>query len=256
MFWPHILIYPNYTAFGHWSHGYWFLWFLVFSLCLQWYLLPQCISWKFWLVGIQLIVIRSFKCWFWQWVSGLACHPDAFTVPLIELRLFLPFFLILNLHSEGSAFQLLDLQMAETWLAFHESNGQSANCGLQRPSKETANLKITLYISRAAFKFLSCTYSPLMFATVLSILCANDSLRNTQSLWVKLKRPGTQLLSNTMLFLPQAHETRAHLRNLHCFPQVALAQASHEGCLCGFHFIYLFIDNLNRAVTFGFLPWT
>lgn len=255
MFWPHILIYPNDTAFGLWSHGYWFLWFLIFTLCPQWYFLLQCISWRFWLVGIEVIVIRSFKCCFWQWVSGLACHPHAFTVPATERRLFLPSFLILNLHSEGRAFQLLDLQMVEARLAFHKSKGQSANCGRQRPSKETANLKITLYISRAAFKVLSCTYSPLMF-TVLSFLCANDSLRSPQSLWVKLKRPETQLLSNAVLFLPQAHETRAQLKNLHHFPQVALAQASHGGCFCGFHLIYLFIDNLNRAVTFGFLPQT
>lgn len=151
-------------------------------------------------------------------MSGLACHPDAFTVSWTERRLFLPPFLILNLHSEGRAFQLLDLQMVEAWLACHESKGQSANCGLQGPSKETANLEITLYISGAGFKFLPCTYRPLMFATVLSILRANDGLGNPQSLRVKLKRPGTQLLSNTVLFLPPAPETRAQLRNLHHLP--------------------------------------
>ena len=78
-----------------------------------------------------------------EWIS---LPPQCFHSSFDRAQTFWPSFLILNLHSEGRAFQLLDLQMVEVRLAFHESKGQSANCGRQRPSKETANLKITLYI--------------------------------------------------------------------------------------------------------------
>lgn len=156
---------PNYIVLGDSSHSS--------DSCFM-----NCISWiaEIW-TKFELIVI-DFKCCFWHWASGQAWHPDAFTALLTDLRIFPVYFL----YSQ-SPFRRQSLPvtwppngwiMVVLWrltLEFHESKGQSSDCGLQKASKETANLKITLYIPRVVFKFLSCTQSSDVYHSVKFPVC-------------------------------------------------------------------------------------
>lgn len=131
-------------------------------------------------IGFYMLVLAMSK-----WISLV---PWCFHSPFGRSQDF--FFCLLSWFStsiqKAKAFSGLTSQLGWSlvmlWLltlVFHESKCQPADCRQQRPSKETANLTITLYTSRVVFKCWSCvTQSTVMFTTVLSILCANESLGN------------------------------------------------------------------------------